>query len=472
MSLRRRISAAVHVTMVAFMFTVPVGAEVPASQIRTFRPPNPETREEEAYLARVPRSSEIDQGGWVAVSLYDFREDDNDGDQPDQLEGLSVIDARVWLNVLWDSKTRAYLRLRAQEFDFRSLAGAVAPDVDLQEGLQVDLAEVTHQVNENVSVRGGRLYQFMGRGLALSGIFDGAEVTHRKNSWEFSGFLGFTPDRETNIDASIIGFDKEGTTKRRFTALTARKRTRRGASNYAYYLDQRDDSRSLDPLQSAVDFRYHSNYLGVGTDGSLDSRTRYYLELIHQGGSTLVDGAVPTRVDIDAQAAMAGIMHHPDHRTRPMATLQYYYGSGDPNRGSVTNTFGGKLDRTTDTNFLHFGTYDGGFALSPQLSNLHMLRASYYLHPLAHLEGEPPDVIAGLSLSVYRKDETDGVITDPEAVGASADIGEALDLSLGYRPFTDVSMLLVTSGFWPGDAYRPGDDTPTTRVQLTTVLNF
>ncbi|MBI4863173.1 MAG: hypothetical protein HY815_23340 [Candidatus Riflebacteria bacterium] len=155
-----------------------------------------------------------------------------------------------------------------------------------------------------------------------------------------------------------------------------------------------------------------------------------------------------------------------------MATLEYAFGSGDARRGSVTNTFGGKQTITTDENFLYFGTYDGGLALSPRLSDLHVLRAGYQVRPFPKKGRRLPDLLLGTKVACYLKDSVDGIISDPAAAMASRDVGWGADTFLAYRPLSDVSIFVQGGQFWPGAAYPVGVRDRTDRVLASASLSF
>lgn len=424
------------------------------------------------YL-ELPRSpdSPFDIGGWTTLTFIDFREDDHISTAPDPVEGLFLQDYRLWMKGGFTRETSYYLRLRHLEFGFQTAVGVPTPNTERQSDAIVDLGYVEYRPTSRWMHRFGRQFVRAGRGLSLATDLDGVDNVYQGNSWSYRLFLGKTINRDSNIDTSIVGFN-EGNQDRFFYMGSGEYRTEDGDRYYGYALSQRDESDSDDPAQRLVDFHYHSNYYGLGTEGSFNPEVHYFFELIQEGGDTLADFGTRPRVEIDATGITSGLLYYPDWAGNPFLSLEYASGSGDPRRGSVTNVLGGKQTAERDQNFLYFGVYDAGLALSPRLSNLHVLRVGYQARPLPKDNQVLPDLLAGGKLSLYRKDSKDGVISDPSAIMASDDVGEAIDLFVGYKPLSDTSFLVQYGQFWPGAAYAPGGDHPSTRVLASFNLNL
>jgi hypothetical protein len=137
---------------------------------------------------------------------------------------------------------------------------------------------------------------------------------------------------------------------------------------------------------------------------------------------------------------------------------------------SVTNTQNGNTSKK-DTNFLYFGYLDTGYALSPELSNLHVYRVGLELSPF-----EKCAVLKRLKTNInyyrYYKDKSSGGIGDTDATQASSDIGSEIDASLDWKIFSDLSLTLQYGHFMPGDAYPGATSKSEDYFSASTTLQF
>jgi len=413
---------------------------------------------------------QIDAGGWVTVTSVDFRDDDHSASKPDAFKSVVIEDYRLWVAGEITDDLKFYVRGRKFNFDFSTNAGVASPDFASQENVTLDLAYVDWGFAKDWALRAGRQFQTLGRALVLSNDLDGAAVSYQHGPWQGRVFAGTTIDRDPNLDTSIIGFAQR-TQDRDFYSADASRTFDNGNRAYGYLLVEHDNSTSQSAAQSALDFHYHSNYLGLGTEGSIAQDLHYYGEYVREGGTMFAD-TPKTRVDIDSNAFLGGLLYYPDFDGHPLATLEIAHGSGDPARSSVTNTFGGKLSASDDNNFLYYGSYDGGLALSPRLSNLNIARLGFQMKPFPDDGKQLPGVLVGTKLSEYWKDDKNGVISDPLATLAARYVGWGFDFFAGYKPLSDVSFLAQFGRFTPGSAYAPGASDASNRVLLTSTLSF
>lgn len=417
---------------------------------------------------RIDRQTEV--GGWVTITGLDLRDDDHNARKPDDIRTVLIKDFRVWVGGEITPELHYYVRGRKLDFDFDTRPGVPEPDLSLQESVELDLGYLDWNPDSHWAIRAGRQFTYVGRALVLSADLDGASVAFSEGPWRTRVFAGSSLHRDPNLDSSIVGFDK-GTAKRHFYIAETSHTWRSGTRGYAYYMAQQDDSRSNSAAQRVFDFDYNSTYAGGGVEGSFHPLLNYYLEAVHEGGRMFAD-MPKKRVSIDADAALAGLLYYPRWEWHPLITLEGAFGSGDPARSSVTGTFGGKLTATPDQNFMYFGTYDGGLALSPRLSNLGVMRFGYQVKPFPHEGRRLPGLLVGGKVSTYWKNENSGVISDPLATLAAHHVGSGLDLFVAYRPFSDLSVLGQYGNFVTGSAYAPGAQDTTHRVLLTSTLTF
>jgi hypothetical protein len=235
-----------------------------------------------------------------------------------------------------------------------------------------------------------------------------------------------------------------------------------------------DDHSTAPPVGSIVDSRQQDDetdarllWLGLRADGGYEftdgDRINYWLDSAIVRGDEIVlefdDDAGPIRVEARDQQQVRGWGYDlgaswtvPRWPGEPTITLAYAYGSGDSN-----------LDDGTDRNFRQTGLHANenrfagvnrfnyyGELLQPELSNLSVFTAAIGF-PLFE------DSSLELVYHRYRQVEAadflrDGDI-DADPAGDSRDIGQELDLTLGFEEWDDLELELTGSLFEAGAAY-------------------
>lgn len=416
-------------------------------------------------------------GAWVTDTFIDFSDDDRNSRARDPLTTLNIKDVRAWWSAQWGQKLSSYFRVKAQSFDFDTAPGVASPNFDILEKVDLDMGYVEFRPDVKQSVRAGRQLVTVGRGFVLADILDGVGYDRRDGGLQTEIFWGTTPNRTLNIDTSITGFN-QGLTHRDFAYGQASYTHRAGNRYYAYHVSQVDRSGTSDTRatggQGSVDFGYNSNYTGIGANVRVTPRVLVLTEFGLQGGSTL---AVPVgrRVDIDASFFEALGLWSLKGANNPLVQAEYAYGSGDPNRNNVTDTFGGKQNGTSDGNFLYFGRIDTGLALSPRLSNLHMGRVGYQQRIRLNGRGNnATDPLVGFKFTEYYKDHDGGAISDTLANfrNGKKHVGRAGDIYVAWRVWNDTVLNLQYGHFAPGTAYPAGTRSETDRFLASTTLSF
>ena len=414
----------------------------------------------------------FDVGGWVTVANLDLHNDDKQDRTPDSTRALFLTDERVWFAGELSDTVEYYVRFRHQKFSLDTAPGVTPTDLSQQEGFKLDQAFVDWRISKQIEARAGRQFAQVGRGLTLALDLDGAGVDYTDAQWHHRVFLGRSLDRDPGLDTSLPGFDR-GLARHDFAFGESRLTAQNGNQIYLYAVAQRDDSRTSDALLARLPFHYDSNYFGFGSEGRLHPLLNYFAEAIGESGSTIQGTPRFLRVPISAYALTSGLQYYPRWGGHPQLTAELSMGSGDRERNSVTDTFGlGNPSPTTDNNFLYFGAYEGGLALSPRLSNLIVTRLGYSVKPLPRKSGELPQLVLGATASRYWKDEARGAISDTVATLHSSDVGVGLDLYAGLRPFSDLSLYLQYGRFQPGDAYPVDSRNAADRLFLTATQSF
>lgn len=415
----------------------------------------------------IDRSS-TEWGGWFNVSYYSMDDEDNQKSRDDVLDDLLNLDNRFWFRKVMTSGNTFYLRTKVAQRRYGWAKTVTFEDTETDE-FKVDMAYLDFSAGPRHKFRVGRQFFHLGRGLVYSNVHDGISWNGIYGRWSLEGFISQSLPSENNLDYSVPGANEEQ--KRRFAGLSGRYTGSRGGSVYLYYMLQRDSSREI-PEDTAQEYDYDSQYLGLGTEGFLTRDIQYYGELVRQEGKSYARGATATTEQIDAWGGLLGAKYYSRAKTHPIFSLEWAYGSGDGDRNNVITTANGNLAGTKDRNFLYFGAYDGGSALAPRLSNLSILRVGFSFKPF-----EKYWRFRNFSFSAIYSDYTrvreNGAISDLEAtVAGTSDIGREIDLYLKWRIFSDVSLNMNYAKFDPGDAYAIGARDPETMFITSISFNY
>lgn len=320
------------------------------------------------------------------------------------------------------------------------------------------------QISGDFAVKVGRDLVWWANGLTLSQELDGAVIDLEYGPAALELLAGITPLDTVDFDSSRPNF--AGHTKRGFFGgmFSVRSSTHRP---FVYVLTQRD----YNDTQASVDITddsagdiptrwdYNSLYIGVGSTGALTDRLAYGVELVYEGGNTLsnsfaVDSggaisAVPQqRDDIQAWALDVQIDYllEDQHRTRVSGEL--ILASGDSDRLTTSNTFGGNQPGTTDRAFNAFGLLNTGLAFAPNVSNLIAVRGGVSTFPLKRLQ-------IGTDLFFFAKLDSNAPID--ESTTDDQFLGVEPDLYLNWQIASDVTLALRYGAFIPGDAIVADD---------------
>lgn len=411
-------------------------------------------------------------GGWTTFSYLDISEIDHVGTVRDPISSVGVIDSRLWYKHTWSARRNVFLRLRKQDINIESAPGVIPYDTRTKEELDIDLFTYDFPVM-STDWRIGRQFIRVGRGLTLADTLDGAHVEWRTGDGvRVSGFVGSTLHRSDNIDTNVVGFD-QGHNNRTFVGVQGEYVTESNHHLTAYFLDENDNTSTADSIQDPYSYQYDAHYGGLGSEGSLGERTIYTGELVFEGGRAGTANGGVNRERIDAGAAWLSLFHRLEGTSIPTLTFDYAWGSGDANRFSVTDSgVRGPLNGRGDKNFIGFGRFDGGLALQPRLSNLHVIRLGFQFKPFAHMMEAPEDFLLGFKLSDYEKSTLNGPISDPVATEAKRHVGIGTDIFAAWKPMTDLDVLVEYGGFSPGDAYPVGSREPTNKFALTATVSY
>ncbi|HUU10240.1 MAG TPA: alginate export family protein [Phycisphaerae bacterium] len=395
----------------------------------------------------------IEWGG-AYIPTYTFY-DDVDGGHAH----LTRQDLRLWTQVYVDQVHRVFARMRMNYVDFAAGdaqgfrqhdLGGPSLDVGYYE-LDVSAAAEKYGGRKwpvRLTARGGRQYIEVGRGIALGKILDAGLFEIEARNFSFSGFAGQSIESEDNIDRSTPGFTRSRRTfyggEFRYTGIDRHE-------PYTFLVIQRDGSEEK-PATPFQDYRYHSQYYGVGSRGSLAPNCRYELESLWEFGRSVANGQQDDDEAIRGYAFNAEVNYYCDHPLRPVLTGEYGYASGDGDRQRATTAFLGNTAGTADQAFQGFGYVNSGLALGARFTNLQFLRMGGRFTPYEK-KTAAGRIDVGADYYFLFKADKDGPISDFRAADTSADVGQEIDVFVEWRILSDLSWTFRYGRFYPGQAY-------------------
>lgn len=416
----------------------------------------------------------LDVGGTVRFGAFSI------DDSRSRAHVLRQFDARFYVLAELDGAHRAYGRLRFQFNDWNENDSFDGRDdywehpigdeywYEFDYGNAVTAATgVPPKVD--VRTRIGRQYVEWGQGVTLSQYLYAALVDVEVGGFGFTGLAGITPEETViDFDGSRPDFDDE--TKRGFFGGSIEYRADARHTPYVYYLAQldynEDDPVTLQSVTGATfptRFGYDSWYIGLGSRGSLGTNWAYGIEAVYQGGRGLSspfdpDTGAPvtqTTEDVQAWAGIAGLSYLFLDEADSRIDIEIIAGSGDDDRISSSNTFGGNKAGTDDRAFNSLGYLYTGYALAPEPSNLLSFRVGFSTAPFVS-----SDLLRDFRFSVdgflFNKIDRDAPIsvntTDKTFVGGELDFG------IDWAIFSDVSLAVRYGVFFPGDAMPEDED--------------
>ncbi|MBU1864298.1 MAG: alginate export family protein [Candidatus Omnitrophica bacterium] len=436
------------------------------SSVTTVHPYENQRRVEEekrtslAYTEEITLNKEerllFDFGGWIDLRYDEYHNIDNDNTVRDAIDYSESIDFRVWIkailkpaqDALYENEHSLYIRMKDMLIQERPDDSAGGSDHD---GPHIDYAYITLDFRP-VWLEIGRSYYSIGQGIAYSDVHDGAELLVSVYDWQLKGFASHTLPNEDNIDTSVPGYQDQS--DRYFYGVEGRYRGCIDHEIYTYLLLQRDFSNE-EPEDPAQNYTYDSEYIGLGAEGMVGPSLRYWAEIIYESGKSRIY-ASNERKDINAWGGVMGTSYDWDVYSHPAVSCIYGFGSGDSDRGDVTDTFNGNT-YGRDENFLPFGYINTGYVLSPRLSNLHYYTVGVTCAPLESVN-PLKKIQFGIDYYRYYKDAQAGGISDTDATSSSRDIGHELDATLSWDVTSDLSFVMQYGHFFPGAAYPAATD--------------
>jgi hypothetical protein len=384
----------------------------------------------------------LSYGGWIESAIMDMRS----GNDSATAITSSLSIAKIWLKAALP--LNSYIYLRGRDIFTYYIDKPEGMDIDTtQNEPDVDAAYYSISAMDNaLRISFGRKFYILGAGLIFNGRGDGGEIDLFTSFFDVTIFGAYTGllNKDTNpyrLSTSDINDKGE-----RIFAGGELSKSIANQTLYALALLQMD--------KNDTDTTYDSRYFGLGLKGTVNDAL-YYGEFIYEQGTSYI--SIDEKKDISAMAAIVGFNYFFNVKAKPVLLLDYAYGSGDPDRSSA-NSPTGNISKD-DEGFMYFGTFVGGYALRPYLSNLHIYRAGFAVTPFdssnnIHLKR----INLTAKYSYYRK-ENSSPVNSGEADNTNKSVGQGADLSLKWKAFSDLSFYLNYGLFFPGAAYQEGEKT-------------
>lgn len=416
----------------------------------------------------------FDAGGWFNTALFTF--DDPSGRAE---RTLRQYELRGWASLNVRGVHRFYVRGLLSYDDWNSGDNPKTWEGDdFQESIerawyQLDLGRmIRNQTGEKppvgVKMKVGREYATIGTALALSMPLDMIQFDVDAGNWHFMSLLGKTIRDSRNIDDSPLIATHQERCFYGFELQYSSIDVLGHHQPFVYWLGQTDNSdpTPTDPFQS---YAYDSNYLGVGSEGTLAiPNLRYQVEWVNEWGETYSDGVTAGRDDIRATAFDVLLEYLFKTDMNPKVMTEFIYASGDSDRRlSSTSTVGGNRSGTRDHAFNAFGFRDTGIAYAPRVSNLCMYMIGGSFFPLEKHELFRKMEV-GSKVFFYHRAQGDAPISESSANQESRWLGWEWDIYCNWRVTSDLTWTIRYGAFQPGSAY----DSNNCRDFLYTGLTF
>lgn len=388
-------------------------------------------------------SSKGIQYGVIFSPVYIYQDND------DGKLGSYVMNAKVWGKTFLWSNSFFYIRGK-ESYMGTTVKDGMYEGVESDNVIDLDLAYLSANFADNAfSFSAGRKFYNIGTGLVLNGRGDGGEVAWYGSflSIDLLGMYTGLLQKDSN-PYGLSDRDLADGAKRAFGGGTV---TLSFLNQKLYILGLAQVDRGKE--DSTAKTRYNSQYYGGGLEGVVLQNASYFAEFVYETGKSYLQGTDETS-SIAAYAVNSGINYYFPVALNPTLILQFAYGSGDKYRKDYTNSTRPSGATGDDTGFIAFGTFSGGFALKPQLSNIQIYRAGLSITPFSWVDSR---YIKNMSLSgkysYYMKDKKESAINASEGGLPESFLGQGVDVSLRWQIFYDLSVYVNYGIFLPGDAY-------------------
>ena len=310
----------------------------------------------------------------------------------------------------------------------------------------------------------GRQSVSVGRGIAYSATADGVQTSTTLAKGQIVLFAVRADRSPDDADPGNLSPPSRGRTKRDFFGAEMKWNWGQYLNPYYYYVENNDRSRNeIDPFSSATQIDanlthiYEPTFYGIGANGSITPRLSYFAEFIRVQGTTTSVGNRGDTTTVQSRAYDAGLKYRYASVYQPTFSIEWAYGSGDPDRQSTVNSTLYGNTANADMAFRPFGGLGLGYALAPTLANIKVRKYSASFMPFTQARLERPRKIrVTVDYYKYRKDQDAGPTSDfdiPSDQFSKKEIGRELNAELSWKIYTDLSLNVRWGKFAPGSGY-------------------
>ena len=380
-------------------------------------------------------------GGWVTPIVISDR-------RGDVSTNSSLTLVKVWGKLSLGGNSFIYIRakdLYTKVFSSENYYGDKSKNmIDIDTGY-IELATSRRAF----SFAAGRKFFLVGSGTVLAGRGDGADIKLQSALADLQVFGMYT--RYLNKDDNPYdrsSKDRDDGARRVFAGAIAEKRFLNQTA-YLFGVIQRDRAAE----NATAKIRYQSQYYGAGIKGVPVDGLDYLIEGVYEQGKSYLYNSSDKK-SVGAYALNASANYYVNASMNPALSVQYAFASGDNDRYSSTESSSNTSGK--DTGFVGFGSFNGGLAFRPDLSNLHVMRAGGSIMPFsANTSPRLRRLNAGIKYSYYMKDRSKGgVNSDGVATENNRNVGQGIDLSVKLKAYSDLSLFAQYGLFVPGAAFE------------------
>jgi hypothetical protein len=405
----------------------------------------------------------VDYGGYLTFGYFSFDDSIHDNHAASQYELVGYGQVNL-------DGQELYLRGRGDYFDYNP-GDSVDGEPNHLDGrveeawYHFDLRDFNsathHQKSKNdIELKAGRQFVAWGNGLTMDQYTDGISGVLSSDVVSLELLAGVTVRETIDFDTSRPDF--EHSTKRGFFGARLVVPIKQ-QNPYAFILAQRDYNHS-EPEDAHIiptRYRYNSYYIGVGSTGPISDHFAYGTELCFEGGRTFSNSfdtvslqPVGQTVDpIEAYAANARIDYLPNDSHRSKFSIEGILASGDGDRVSTSDTFGGNRPHTGDHAFNSLGVLNTGLAFAAPVSNLMVVRLGASTFPLPRTK-VAKEMQVGMDLFFFGKTRTQAPIDEPTENDRY--LGCEPDLYVNWQLTEDITFITRYGVFFPGSAIPSG----------------
>jgi hypothetical protein len=401
----------------------------------------------------------FDFGFWHKFGYYHY-EDLGGGSTNEHARDLRLHRLYAWTEVVLDRTHRFYARIATLSFDYSKGDGGIwdhkiyKPRLDMGfYEYRTEAVKGSQSTIKQYSLRFGRQLLKVGSGFTYRRIHDGIRAGASTRMLDAEAFFAQSIPSEDNIDQSKPGNNRQ---RRNFYGAQVSLRKWQNHTPFVYVLLQRD--RQGEKIKNIdQNFIFHSNYIGIGSKGSLCRKVNYRAEYVIMGGKRHADSIIfpfPLgKTRIEAYAFDSKIEYIPGGVFKTVLSLQYMFGSGDSDRLQPTDTYLGNEPFTSDATFVAFGHVETGYALYPMVSNLHVFRLSGSFMPLRNSSLFSKLRVGTAFITFQKHKRGGGISTRKSQTYDNKNVGWEVDFFAQWEVFSDLHVTVKWGHFDPGNAF-------------------